>query len=189
MRHLLATVLIFGSLIMPNAHAAEGDTMNFRFSPLSLLLTTFDAHVDFALSPEWTLGPQVIFGSYTLSSSGSFSEYKVSNAGLGLRANWMMNGVFTDGLYVSPGLIFQRIKVTAKDSVGDVTASASVPQASGIVGYAWFWDSFNIQLGGGLAFPLGSPDIKVKDSTGYEQTVKLNRLAGLALEFTLGWTY
>lgn len=100
------------------------------------------------------------------------------------------NGVYTDGLYVSPQFAFSNAKVSATDSLGNsAEGEASSLIVSGLVGYGWFWDSFNIHLGGGLGLPVGASKVKVKNSDGTEESVDFSRTGRLALEFNLGWTF
>jgi hypothetical protein len=95
-----------------------------------------------------------------------------------------------DGLYVSPQFAFSNAKVSATDSLGNsAEGEASSLIVSGLVGYGWFWDSFNIHLGGGLALPVGTSKVKVKNSDGTEESVDFSRTGRLALEFNLGWTF
>jgi hypothetical protein len=128
---------------------------------------------------------------WNLRSSGSFTgDYDIKAFAIGGRANWYANGVYTDGLYVSPQFAFSNAKVSATDSLGNsAEGEASSLIVSGLVGYGWFWDSFNIHLGGGLALPVGTSKVKVKNSDGTEESVDFSRTGRLALEFNLGWTF
>lgn len=172
-----------------SAFAANGE-YNFRFSPLALLIGAVDLNFDMQVSPDWTVGPSVTFWKFELNSTGSFTEkYTVSAFAFGARGNWFKNGVYTDGLYVGPALQSAKVKVETRDSIGAVSAEANVLLASCLVGYGWFWDSFNMMLGGGLAVGLGGSDVTVTDSSGNTTTVKARQTGGLALEYSLGWTF
>jgi len=181
------------ALIMsaPLARAENSDNFNVHFGPITLLVGLFDVGIDFVVHDNWTVGPEFQYMHWKLTSSGGFSgDYDVTAFSVGGRANWYSNGVFTDGLYVSPKLSFARAKVSTNDSLGNsVDGEASSMFLSGLVGYAWFWDSFNIHLGGGLGLPVGESKVKVKSSSGTEQSVDFSRTGNLALEFNLGWTF
>lgn len=183
-------MLVAVTLTSLSAFADSGDQMNFRFSPIGLIVGAVNVSLDFAVAPEWTIGPTGSYWHRSLSSdSAYFSEdYKVTSYGVGARANWFMNGVYTDGLYVGPSIIYASTNLTTNDGTGEVTGSASGLFAQGLVGYGWFWDSFNILLGGGATVGLGDTKITVVESNGRRSEVS-TAISGLALEFSLGWTF
>ncbi len=172
------------------AHADTADNFNLRFGPIHALVGAVDLNFDIAVHPNWTIGPQFTYWHFTMNSTGSFSSnYDINVIGGGVRASWFKNGVFTDGLYVGPSLTFNSVEVKTSDSSGSVTGTATSIAASTLVGYGWFWDNFNIMLGGGLALPLGETKVKIKNSSGTDDNVSYARTGSLALEFTLGWTF
>lgn len=187
---LAALLLILGLSGAADSAFATGGEYNFRFSPVVLLIGAVDLNFDIQVSPEWTVGPSLTFWKFELNSTGTFTEkYSVSAFAFGARGNWFKNGVFTDGLYVGPSLQSAKVKVETRDSIGAVTGEANILIASGIVGYGWFWDSFNMMLGGGLAVGMGGSDVTVTDSSGTTTTVKSRPTGSLALEYSLGWTF
>lgn len=212
MRHLLCVLAIFGfsitaaakpskkaAPVAPVAPEAAAPKMsygsspeyNFRFSPIGLIVGSINIDFDMAVAPDWTVGPTVSYWRSSVSSdSTTFSEkFDVTAYGIGARANWFKNGNFTDGLYVGPSLSYANVKISTKDLSGDsVTGSASVMLASCLVGYGWFWDSFNMMLGGGASFGLGDTKVKVETSTGSSTEVS-SSIAGVAIEYSLGWTF
>jgi hypothetical protein len=193
MRHLL---LVFALLCGFSSHAAEppasgssSDMYDFRFMPVGLIIGAVSTELDIKIADDWTLGPQLSYWHHNFSADSGFtSSFDVTAWGAGVRANWFKNGAFNSGLYVGPSLGYANIKVTTSDSGGSRSAELSTAVAEAIVGYAWFWNSFNILLGGGVTTTLGSNDITVTKSDG--STYKVNtRIAGPALEFSLGWTF
>jgi hypothetical protein len=185
----LITALLFSSIVPLTAHA-EG--MNLRFSPIGLLASAILVNYDVAVNSNWTLGPEVIYMNFNIDSSGTYSsEINIKALGLGARGNWFKNGVYTAGLYVGPSLRYLSVKgeENFSDGSGQSTASASGLLASGLVGYGWFWDSFNIMLGGGLSLPLGDLKVETTDSNGVKTEEDISNGGGLALEFSLGWTF
>jgi hypothetical protein len=189
MRKLAASVCL---LVMSSSAFAAGNssTMNFRFDPLGLIIGMVGVNLDFVVAPEWTVGPQVGYWHLKISESGTFVNNDISLTAYtaGARANWFANGVFTDGLYVGPSARYYNVKATGSDSTGTVTGSASGLMAGCLVGYGWFWDSFNMMLGAGGNLALGNNDVEVKHSNGTEET-KASGAAGLSLEWSLGWTF
>lgn len=182
--------LLFVVLGASSSAFAAGEGMNFRFSPLGLIIGSVNGGLDIAVAPEWTVGPAASYWRFNLSSSDSFSEdYKITAWSVGARANWFKNGNFTDGLYVGPSLSYANVELETLDTAGaKVTGEASGLFLTGLVGYGWFWDSFNIMLGGGFSAGLGSTEVKVTDSSGSETKVS-STISGVALEFSLGWTF
>ena len=171
------------------ACADSADTMNFRFSPIGLIVGSVDVGLDFAVAPQWTVGPQVNYWHrHVGASSGFTSDWDVKAYGVGARANWFKNGVYTDGLYVGPSLMYASVKVTNDDSFGTTTGTASGLFAGGLVGYGWYWSSFNMMLGGGFTVGLGDTKVTVTSSNGTKTDVSTS-IAGLALEYSLGWTF
>lgn len=189
MKRVLA-LFLFASLFSNSALAADNNQLNFYFNPIGLIIGAVGLGLDIKVHPQWTVGPELEFWNSRIHSTGDFTgDYKVQAGGLGARANWFANGTYTDGLYVSPALNFYSVKVTATDVFGnEATAKATGAAARGIVGYGWFWDSFNMMLGGGLTLFLGDSKVEVTDNTGTKQDVNLP-VAALAAEFQLGWTF
>src|SRR5262249_20509216 len=151
-KHLALIALL--ALPLANANAASGDAMNFRFSPIGLIIGAINVGMDFQVNENWTVGPELTYWRFAVSSTknATFNEdFEITAFGGGTRANWFRNGVFTDGLYVGPHLDYASVKVTGRDVYGaDVEASWSGVIAGCLVGYGWYWDSFNIMLGGGI---------------------------------------
>ncbi len=173
------------------AYASDSAQYNFRFSPIGLILGSINIDFDIAIAPDWTVGPTINYWRYSSASDkATFSEdYKTTAYGFGARANWFKNGNFTDGLYVGPSLAYANVKVSTTDTVGTTwTGSASVMLASCLVGYGWYWDSFNMMLGGGASLGLGDTKVKIESSSGSSTEVSTS-IAGLALEYSLGWTF
>lgn len=172
-------------------YASDSAEYNFRFSPIGLIVGSINIGLDIVVAPDWTVGPAVQYWRYKISSDDTIfsSDYEITAYSFGGRANWFKNGNFTDGLYVGPSLSYASVKLTTKDSLGDtVTGSASVMLASCLVGYGWYWDSFNMMLGGGAALGLGDTKVKVETSSGSTTEVS-SSIAGVALEYSLGWTF
>lgn len=161
---------------------------NFRFSPLGLVLGIGNASLDVAINSDWTVGPELSYAKFKLDASGGGgTTYDVNLASAGVRANWFKNGVYTDGLYVGPFLRY------AKTSVGSTGATVVTGETAGVavgslVGYGWFWNSFNMMLGGGAALAMGESNMVITEANG-KRTEIPNRGAGFAGEFSLGWTF
>ena len=184
----LLSLLVPVLVAIPYAASANGsDGMNIRFSPLGLIVGSFDLTLDVPVSTNWTLGPQL---SYThLSLGTNDTGFSIKGYSAGLRANWFNNGVFSSGLYVGPSLVYDDLTVTYRQSDGTSgDAKTSGLGAAVLVGYGWFWDSFNIMLGGGLQTHFQNASVTVTNPDGSQHT-NSNLGTGLTGEFSLGWTF
>ena len=162
---------------------------NFRVNPIGLVAGGIDANFDFRITENMTLGPQGIYLHATLSPSGIFnSDYDITAYGFGARANWFFNGVFKDGFYFGPSVEYLTVTLKTTDVFGAATGTASGVMASGLIGYGWFWENFNIMLGGGYASVFGTSGITIKDSVGNQETITAN-LSGLTYELSAGWAF
>ncbi|WP_413289766.1 hypothetical protein [Bdellovibrio sp. HCB337] len=186
---MVLTALFVSSSAMAYDQKPTAD-YNFRFSPIGLLVGSIGVDLSKAITPEWTVGPELNYWKFSLSSTDAAytSDYDISSSKIGVRANWYKNGVYTDGLYVGPSISYASAKVTTTDALGEVTGEASGLFLGCLVGYGWFWDSFNMTLAGGAQTGLGDTKVKVTDSSG-ETTDVSSLSAGVALEYNLGWTF
>jgi outer membrane autotransporter protein len=143
------------------------------------------------MNSNWTLGPSLSYWNFKTRDDDNVFDEKISIKAyaFGARANWFKNGVYKDGLYLGPALTYAHAeaKVTDKTSGDEFKGTASAVVASCLVGYGWFWDSFNIMLGGGLSVPLGDRQVTVKNTTTGE-TEKDDVYGGFTADFSLGWT-
>lgn len=172
-----------------SALAASGTQMNLRVSPLGLLAGALGAGLDIPITSEWTVGPEFSYVNYSVKRTGSLTkDISISGYGLGGRANWYRNGVHTDGLYLSPSLNYVNIRASSADAQGSISAEGNGLFLRGLAGYGWFWENFNMLLGGGLSAGLGASKVKVKDSTGVT-TEEFDIQNSLAAEWTMGWTF
>ncbi len=173
------------------ASSTSGDskagTVNARVSPLGLLIGYFNVDVDFKVGDQWTIGPTLSYWSLSMSPDSVFTTSRLESKSIGARANWYNKGVFQDSLYFSP--VFQLVSATfsgtSRSSGAAISASASVPVASVLVGYHWFGKSINTSLGAGVGFGLGSSKVTATDGTTSVES-DISRSVGLALDFMVG---
>lgn len=188
---LLAIAMIAIASLSTTAFAQEGGgsggDKNIRFGPLGLAVGVVNVQMDFKLNNEWTLGPSVAFVNWEDDDSVYTNDIEISGYSFGARANWFNNGVFTDGFYIGPALHYTSIEAKVNDGGTEFKADGSVLVASSIFGYGWFWESFNILLGGGIAIPLGDKEVTIKENGVETESVRIT--SSFAAEFTLGWTF
>lgn len=178
-------------LISFAAHAGSDHTYNVRFSPVGLIVGGTYLNLDVKILPQWTVGPELGYYRFKIKSDAVYfnSDYKITAYSVGARANWFMNDAYNSGLYVGPTLRYMNVRLDTTDASGDVTGEMGGLYAACVVGYSWFWDSFNMMLGGGGTFGFGAKDVKVTQSNGTQTSVSTNNIAGFVLEFSLGWTF
>lgn len=158
MNRLFATLLLVSMSSAP-ALAADGN-WNFRFNPLTVLIGGLDLALDYKVNENITVGPTLTY--INLKSS----NIDVKGSGFGVKANYFFDGVFRDGFYADAGVGTTSLDANAKYSSGDslsANSNGTVITVGG--GYAWFWESFNINLG----LQLGRTSvtkIEIKDSNG-----------------------
>ncbi len=184
MKKIFYSIVTIVLLTFPKTVLAED--MNFRFSPIGLLVGAVNVNLDISMGKSWTLGPQLSYWGFSANTTvgTTTSSTSVSSYGLGLRGNWHANGNFNDGLYFGPSVSYSSAKASASGSSGNYNGRI----ASALVGYGWFWNSFNILLGGVLNIPLGGSKITLTDNAGSTSEVSV-QASSLALEFSLGWTF
>jgi hypothetical protein len=171
---LLKTLLL---LVGGFSCAVASAKMNITSAPLSLLVGVVNARLDMEMVDKWTVGPEAAILNWTL------NDVNVSAYSLGVNFAHNFNGNFATGAFVTPAA--NIISATAK--IDSTSASVTALFASVVGGYHWFWDSFNLRLGGGLAFGISNATITVEDSTGDDISVPLS--GGFLLDFALGFTF
>lgn len=188
----LATLVLFSILATTPSANAAGAEMNIRFAPLSLLIGWLNVDLDVRVSNQWTLGPTI--GLWRTNVEDNYfvgDKYQLKRNAVGVRANWSQSGSFQTGFYVSPIVQFVRAEISgvSKSTGNDITASASGVTITGIAGYQWFWDTFNLSVGGGLILGAQSSDVSVQDGPTSYKAASSGRGTGAALDFMLGWTF
>ena len=186
----LAAFVFVSALV--SATPAQATELNIRFAPLSLLIGWLNVDLDVRVSDQWTLGPTI--GLWRTDVEDTYfvgNKYQMKRNAIGARANWSQSGSFKTGFYASPIVQFVRAEVsgTGKTSGNDITASASGITLTGLAGYQWFWDAFNLSVGGGLIVGAQSSDVSVQDGASSYKVASSGRGTGIALDFMLGWTF
>ncbi len=211
--HLSALILALSFFASAYAHADMGTGMesgpggnpenktsygaekkyNINFEPVLALVGYVDLSMDFKISENWTLGPEI---SYWHTSVGSGDPTYTDNISLtafafGARGNWCPTGVFQDGWYLSPILEYMNVRATTTSNGQALSALVSEIAITGLGGYQWFWNSFNMRLGGGLTLATGPSKIHVQTSNStYSNDVDYNpNSLGFAVDFMIGWSF
>jgi len=181
---ILSILLPTLSFAFPTVQKSETFPYDFTFRPISLLVGVASADILVRTSETWAIGPTLGSGSFSV---GSWSFRVIDVGGVGV---WAPHGIFRDGLYLSPRIEYIAVTGGYTDSVfGNGNASVSLVGVKGLIGYGWFWDSFNIQLGGGLATTLGATTFNLTTNTGNQQTTTYPNATSVLIDFSLGWLF
>lgn len=187
MKKIIFAILL-GSIL------AKADTFNFRISPIHTVIGFLNINLDIAVSSNWTLGPTYGYWTYsskTLENNTTPTNYNVKYMNFGLRGNWFANGTYKDGFFAGPYLNFVNASVAGlSGSVVGLSGKATANNLGCLVGYGWFWTTFNQMLSGGVSTTLGDSKVKVVDSGGTTvDEVSGSNFTGFAVEYTMGWTF
>ena len=128
------------------AHA----NVNVTINPLGALAGALRGTVEFEAGSNWSVGP--VLGGTAL----KLNDVSITSGELGIRANYFAGGTFSDGWYFGPEVSFSNFRASAEGE----SVSVSAISGSAFGGYFWIWDSFNMNLGAGLAY-VNIPPIDV----------------------------
>lgn len=181
MKSVVLAVLICVSSVA--ARADESHNLNFRFSPILLLVGAIHGVVDYKVTNN------VVVGGEIMTWNLSFSDYTFKASGFGASAKYYFDQAYVDGWYAGGRFVSSSFEATAKDSLGNKeSASASGTSFGAIGGYHWFWDSFNLNLGATIV-SSSVTSVDVKDSNGVVVRKVDNPGASAGLDFMLGFTF
>ncbi len=173
------------------ASPVNGDFVNLRVSYLGLTIGFINFDLEFKVSDNWSVGPTVSYWKFDYDSvyytGGRLSAIRKA---YGLRANWANNGAYRTGFYLSPmiQMISAEVSGFSTSSGAPVTATASAPLITGLVGYQWFGPSgWNINFGAGIATGASSK-VEVNDGT-RTSSVETSRTGSLALDLMIGYVF
>lgn len=187
----LALVCAFSTSASAKTYADQVDTAksrpvpqgdwNLHFSPLGLLIGGLNGGVDYRITEDWAVGPEISYYSLSL------GDVTVKAMGAAARGIYGFNGAFEDGGYFGAGLGFSSVEASATSLGTTYSASVSAPVYNLGLGYQWFWSSFNIRLGGVISGVLADK-IVIKDNSGNEVS-SYSTSAGLGILFDFGFVF
>lgn len=177
------------AFVLASAASAHADQFNFRFSPLGLLVGTANLALDYKLSDQWSVGPQITYTDLKVGTFGSLSDFSIRGTGFAVEGVYSFSASFQDGWYANASIGSNNVELKARNRSTGETLSANGSgmnlQAGG--GYKWFWQSFNMNLGLTLARSSVS-EIEIRDSNGVV-TESYNPRLGVGIDFRMGFTF
>lgn len=175
--------ILISLLGLSHSALAEDNRMwNFRFSPLGALVGLVNAEVDYKIGPQMTVGPSIYLWNLKV------TDIEVKSSGLGLQGRYFFDQVFSDGWYAVGQLGFSSTEASIRSNGVTYTGSASGLGLQLGGGYHWFWQSFNLNLGGLLGL-VPATKIDLKDSNGNRYSESYSGRASFGAEFTIGWVF
>lgn len=174
-------MIVLTLFILPNAFAG----FQIKTAPISLLAGLTNAEIGFGMG-NFVIGVGGMSGSY----SNGIDTIKASESHV--RLDYMFNGAFTQGWYLSASYAKISIELTQSPIFGgdDLTGSAD---ASGFivgVGYRWQWTSFFMELGLQYAsLKFDDDKITISDGTTTEEEDAPSSVTGSGLEYNIGWSF
>jgi hypothetical protein len=169
--------------------AASPDRFNAVVNPFALLVGRAAVGLDFALTPQITVGPRLQYWNLSLSATTDFEEFKIREIGLGARANYHPGQALQTGFYAGGALGYtaRAVDTRGKGSGQTITGDGAGMYLEALGGYQWFWEQFNVAAGAGFQLPLGSSKIKITDGSKTEEVALIS--SGLTLEFNIGFAF
>jgi hypothetical protein len=188
---ILAWVLPF--LVSTSVMAQDDETertKSIRIAPAALILGTIHLDAEFRVAPTWSVGPALSYWKLTGDYFGFSGGVTTTALGIGARATWQPAGILATGAYVSPTVMYISASSTARSGNRDISASSGMGLIAAVAGYRWYWDAFNMSLGGGAQAFLGDGKVKLQDS-GYTAEVSVSKTGALALllDFMVGFSF
>lgn len=195
-RLILASCLAVIGLHAGIAQAEEEYSWDIRFNPLFLIVGGYELEANIRVADNISVGPMFTYWNFVPdNSSNSLTIMKY-----GVRANWHLNKVFADGVYLSGYYVRDNASVVSSETVFNnktlasekvtYTGSASANTFGALIGYQWEWDTVNFNFGVGRKFSQLA-DIKVSSSDGQTKNAGTsNSTSGsFSMDFSLGYAF
>lgn len=181
---LLAISLLSVSAL---ADEAPAGALNFRVSPISAIIGSYTAVLEWSIGANWTLGPT--YSYYDIKRDPGANDLALRGYEAALKLTWFKNGAFTDGLYISPSAGYDDYKLSDTDWTGSAREQTVRGATLGaLIGYGWFWSHFNIMLGVGAKGRFGDSQTILTNADGTQKSVS-STITEPDGEFSLGWRF
>ncbi len=177
-------IFILVTLVSLNSYSFQ-----IKTSPLLPIIGGLSAELGFGVTDNVAVG----VGGFAWRFDDGLTEYNASE--YHARIDYMFNGVFTQGWYLSAVLSRIDVAVTVSSfnlfgPSSDANGEGSATGFIAIGGYRWQWPTFFIDLG--LAYSSYNFDggtIEVDDGTTTSEVDSPSSISGPSLEFNIGWVF
>ncbi len=186
LRILLAGLLLISTVAQAQTSASSATQFNLRIHPLHILVNAFGADLEFKGGENWSVGPSL--GFWSVDKGAGFKSRASLIAARGTYT--FKHERFSEGWYAGPFLGFASIeveKIGAFGAQGKGSGNGLVLGSYG--GYLWFWNSFSVNTGAGLALSSAS-DVTVDYITsGTTEKVDSETVGGFIWEIGLNYAW
>ncbi len=180
----MTRLLLVAALLVPLPAGAEpprdlGHTVALSISPIHLLLTTVELQAEFMASEIFSAALILGAGSVAVTIDGEEERFSVLEAGGQVRGYFY--GTSEGGGYAGVEVLY----ITIDGETEGVTALGNGIAAGGMAGYKWAWESFFLDLNGGLAYLV----VNAEATDGSETADSSESDVLPILNFNLGWAF
>jgi|GEM_PF-2995377 len=184
MCRFLASVLVFASLFAGSARAASSQ-FGIEFSPIGLLVGLIQAEGNYSLSPNVEATAGFVYWNVTL------LDVTIKAKGFSIGGRYNFSGVQEDGWYAQGAISTSSAEASTKSLATNETLTAAASNTGVLAGggYAWYWTSFYQRLGLAISLGSSSQDVKVRNSNGSEESVKVSSSPGAGIVYNIGWKF
>lgn len=187
MKKIIAFFL-FATLIQSKAVYAQQSGVsskqhNFSFQPIPMLIGILNAEYAYKIADHWTLGGSFAFGTLEV------LDVEVEASSFSVKGRYYFQPALTmDSWYLVGSVGHSSVEAEIVDAGVTYTGEASGGFIGVGGGYHWFWETFNLYLGGFISAGEANK-IELEDSLGNEYDDEPSNPAAVGIEFGLGWTF
>lgn len=141
------------------------------------------------LGLEYRLSDQVLLGPFFMSVNAKFGENELSFQQFGVKSRYYFKPLFNSSWYLGGQLGSFNLKVTETSFTTKSSGEFSSTLLGASFGYHWFWDSFNLRLGGLLGVFTGKSKVKLtSENSATEEDYDAGSF-GAGIEFMIGFFF
>lgn len=175
-------LLLFFATFLNAGFAEPTDAFNLRTSPIGLVLGP-NLRLDYKIADQWTVGV-----------GGLYLNRKITGAQIdsftgSVLVDYAFNAAFADSWFVNLAIGYGNIRAEANDLSGQprkIHVYNFTEQA--LLGYHWFWGSFNLDLAAGV-IGNSAGHAKIVDQNGDKVNSVPLPPFGLVTDFSIGLTW
>jgi hypothetical protein len=179
----ISLMILMWLSIAGSAKAAETGDWNIVTSPLGLMVGLVNIELGKGVHEQLIVGGQVAYWDREISD---VKMKVISAAGFG---EYCVDKCFVDSWIAFGKIGYTSIDASATNILGQKeTAQVAGANFTGMGGYHWFWENFNLRLAAGAAVSTVNK-VEVKESAGNVVDEVDLKPVNLALDFSVGWRF